>query len=177
VVWRDVNGDGVRAGREPGIADVSVALYDGSGHVLARTRTAADGSFLFGGLPAGVYAVGASNLPDGLSFTVPSQGNDHAVDSAADPVTGRTPDISVADGQSVSGVGIGLTAHAVEAVTGASSTRPARRVLPAPDASFLSVRPSSHSTLSLVVLMLAALLASSLLLGIAWPLTFHPGDR
>jgi hypothetical protein len=51
-VWTDTNGDGLFSG-ENGIAGVTIELLDASLNVIGTTSTAADGSFIFTGLPGG----------------------------------------------------------------------------------------------------------------------------
>jgi protocatechuate 3,4-dioxygenase beta subunit len=79
-VWFDANNDGLLNNGETGIADVPVNLYDPIGTLIATTKTASDGTYLFTNLGAGDYSVeivapvgfaSSSNLPG--SFTGPSE--------------------------------------------------------------------------------------------------------
>ncbi len=87
-VWYDANGDGIQSLGEPGIPNVQLGLYrddDANGVVspgdtlVMTTTTGADGGYLFGGLPDGVYLVkvlsaGVPGGPlDGLSPVVGNQ--------------------------------------------------------------------------------------------------------
>lgn len=62
-IWADADGDGVQDPGEPGMAGVTVNLYqdlngDGVFDVLyASTTTGLDGTYIFDGLPAGAYVV------------------------------------------------------------------------------------------------------------------------
>jgi uncharacterized repeat protein (TIGR01451 family) len=64
-VWLDLNGDGVQDAGEPGMADVTVNLFDAGVNgrcdpydtVLDTQVTGADGLYLFDPLPVGVYCV------------------------------------------------------------------------------------------------------------------------
>ncbi len=47
LVWQDLNGNGIQDAGEPGIAGVTVGLYDASGNLVATTTTDADGSYYF----------------------------------------------------------------------------------------------------------------------------------
>ena len=42
-----LNGNGIQDAGEPGVADVSVNLYDGDGHFIDPTTTDANGDYLF----------------------------------------------------------------------------------------------------------------------------------
>jgi len=97
-VWLDANGNGLQdAGEEP-VADVVVNLLDEQGDVLDTTMTGPDGIYGFTVDP-GTYAV-EFVPPDGYSFTISDAGGDDAVDSDADPSTGRTAPVTVAAGES-----------------------------------------------------------------------------
>ena len=84
-VWYDKNQDGIEDVGEPGIANVTVALYrdtDGSGTLtpgdtlVATTTTDADGGYIFKNLPTGVYFVDvtdANNVLAGLAHIVANQ--------------------------------------------------------------------------------------------------------
>jgi uncharacterized repeat protein (TIGR01451 family) len=52
-VWRDTNGNGLLDGGEVGIAGITVTLLDASLQVIGTTTTAADGTFVFSGVPGG----------------------------------------------------------------------------------------------------------------------------
>ncbi|WP_420631305.1 SdrD B-like domain-containing protein [Candidatus Leptofilum sp.] len=70
IVWNDMDGDGVQDASEPGIPNVAVELYDGSGDLVATAVTDASGNYLFEGLLDDDYTivVDPSTLP-GTSFT------------------------------------------------------------------------------------------------------------
>ena len=86
-VWLDTNGDGVQD--ELGVGGVTVRLYDKDGNHIATKSTSSNGYYHFSGLAAGEYQI-EFELPDGYTFVLPSQGDDHTLDSDADPATGRT---------------------------------------------------------------------------------------
>src|SRR5262249_49946870 len=46
-VWNDRNGDGIQEAGEPGIAGVTVDLYDPNGNLLATAVTDANGNYYF----------------------------------------------------------------------------------------------------------------------------------
>jgi hypothetical protein len=98
-VWEDLDGDGVQAGGEPGVADVEVRAFEcGTDRLVATTRTDAQGYYEFDSLAPGAYYV-QFELPLGRAFTAPYQGGDPALDSDADPDTGRTDCVSLAAGE------------------------------------------------------------------------------
>jgi uncharacterized repeat protein (TIGR01451 family) len=81
VVYIDFNGNGVREAGEPGLANVSVTILDSVGTAVAVVQTAADGSYLVGGLTPGNYRVietqpsgFTSSTPDSLNVFVPAAG-------------------------------------------------------------------------------------------------------
>jgi LruC domain-containing protein len=58
MVWYDINQDGNRDSGEPGLPGILVRLYaSDTGILLAKTKTALDGSYAFAGLAAGNYTV------------------------------------------------------------------------------------------------------------------------
>ncbi|WP_287904492.1 SdrD B-like domain-containing protein [Chloroflexus sp.] len=97
-VWEDVNGNGVQDTGEAGIGGVTVNLYRADGSAAGTATTAADGSYSFTGLVPGEYYVVFSNLPSGYVFTAADQG-DNALDSDANPTTGRTANFTLTSGQ------------------------------------------------------------------------------
>jgi len=88
-VWHDLDMDGIQDAGEPGIPGVTVHLYDCADNHLAVMITDADGLYLFGGLWPGDFYV-KFDRPAGYVFSPQDQGADDAVDSDADPVTGKT---------------------------------------------------------------------------------------
>jgi protocatechuate 3,4-dioxygenase beta subunit len=113
-VWFDANGDGNNDGgsAEPGVAGVTVTLYDAAtGNVVAITTTDANGNYLFNNLPPNAnYQVGFS-APAGTVLTtggILSTGNG-TTNSDPNPTTGLTSTINTgAPGTQVTGVDAGL---------------------------------------------------------------------
>lgn len=80
-VFDDLNGNAIQDAGEPGIHDVTVTLINtGSGEEVATQVTAADGSYLFTGLPPGEYAV-QFEIPEAYVFTPPSNLNTDIINS------------------------------------------------------------------------------------------------
>lgn len=100
-VWNDMNRDGIYdPNMEVGYPGVKVTLFDESNTQLAMTTTNATGKYDFSNLAPGNYYVIFSNLPQGFVFSPKDQGNNDAVDSDADPATGRTAPVMLMSGQS-----------------------------------------------------------------------------
>ncbi|MBT0895760.1 hypothetical protein KI811_18305, partial [Geobacter hydrogenophilus] len=98
-VWHDTNRDGLQTAGEPGIDDVTVKLYDGTGaNLLATTKTVLGplnqhGYYQFTGLCAGDYqvVVDATTLPVGFMPTMSDVGPDRTVDSNGSPALVTLP--------------------------------------------------------------------------------------
>ncbi|MFA5804308.1 MAG: SdrD B-like domain-containing protein [Melioribacteraceae bacterium] len=87
-VWIDTNGNGLQDYGEVGKSGVTVKLYDCNDNLKGTTTTNTSGNYLFNNLIPGSYYV-KFDLPTGFSFTTKDAGND-AIDSDADPITGKT---------------------------------------------------------------------------------------
>ncbi|MBM0106000.1 carboxypeptidase regulatory-like domain-containing protein [Steroidobacter sp. S1-65] len=83
VVFRDFNRDGVQQAGDTAIENVTITLRDASNNVVATTTTAADGSYMIAGIPAGNYTVvetqpagygSAATSPDTVAVVVPTNG-------------------------------------------------------------------------------------------------------
>ncbi|MEO1429041.1 MAG: SdrD B-like domain-containing protein, partial [Cyanobacteria bacterium J06633_8] len=68
-VFFDNNGNSTPDGDESGISGITLVLRDGNGNEIARTTTAADGSYNFVA-PPGTYTVTVDNPPQGLAPTL-----------------------------------------------------------------------------------------------------------
>ena len=67
-VWLDEDGDGIEDIFEPGIANVTVNLFDSGNNLIATTITDANGQYLFTNIFAGDYYVDIiSGIPAGLT--------------------------------------------------------------------------------------------------------------
>jgi len=113
-VWLDVNGNGIQDVGELGVANVTVNLLDGSGNPMldvfsnpVTIKTNATGFYQFLGLLPGSYIVEFIK-PTGYDFTLKDKGQDDAVDSDADLLTGRTSSITLAAGENNSMLDAGL---------------------------------------------------------------------
>jgi hypothetical protein len=99
-VWRDLDRDGIQDAGEPGIAGVTVQLWNGARtQLLASTTTNADGNYTLQGPTSTALRIRAL-LPDGsLSFSPIDAGGDETRDSDIIPSgieTGFTESFSLA---------------------------------------------------------------------------------
>ncbi|WP_348697802.1 SdrD B-like domain-containing protein [Duganella fentianensis] len=104
-VWEDSNGNGVQDSGEAGLADVVVQLKDGSGNVVASTKTEANGQYHFDVNP-GTYSV-TVQAPNGYVATGKGLGGDAAADSDID-AQGNTASITLAPGETNNKADAGL---------------------------------------------------------------------
>ncbi|MBI1913170.1 MAG: carboxypeptidase regulatory-like domain-containing protein [Planctomycetes bacterium] len=96
-VWEDLNGDGIHQGTEPGVANVTVNLYDASGTWMDTTTTDAEGNYHFDSIAAGDYYVVVTH-PDGQEFTIEHAGGNDDLDSDVDSL-GRSAIFSIGSDQ------------------------------------------------------------------------------
>lgn len=108
-VWNDLDNNGIQDAGEPGVAGVTVTLYDNNNNPVATTVTDANGAYLFANVLPGTYSVGFGNIPASSNFTTQNAaGSTPANNSDADPATGRTANFAVAAGESKTDVDAGL---------------------------------------------------------------------
>ena len=86
-LWVDTDANGIQDVGEVGLESVVVVLYDTAGVEVARTTTAADGSYGFDGLLPGTYRVEVI-LPSGFELSPKDQGADSLLDSDVSLVVG-----------------------------------------------------------------------------------------
>jgi hypothetical protein len=96
-VWLDLDSDGIQQPNEPA-GSATVSLLTDTGNVVATTTTDATGRYQFSNLRGGRYRLQFTNLPAHRTFTERAAGADPALDSDADPATGRTPVFKLAQG-------------------------------------------------------------------------------
>ena len=116
-VWLDQNNDGAQTAGEPGVAGVTVTLYDAAGNIYAITKTDANGNYLFNNLPANTNFTVGFGAPAGtvlVPTTAPTPGGtlsigNSTLNSDPNPTTGLTTVInSGAPGTAITGVDAGL---------------------------------------------------------------------
>ncbi len=119
-VFLDANENGVQDGDEVGVPNVTVNLWldtNGDGQPnrrIDRTTTNDDGLYGFDDLDPTQRYIVEFIAPIGRSFSAPFSGDDSALDSDADPLTGRTPPFALAPGQTDDTVDAGLLPVAPE---------------------------------------------------------------
>ena len=79
-VWDDANGDGIRQAGEAGLAGVTVRLFSRVGGAPVVVTTAADGTYQFDEVLAGLYYIEVS-LPPGKAFSAKNATPDPTIDS------------------------------------------------------------------------------------------------
>ncbi|MFN0092764.1 MAG: SdrD B-like domain-containing protein [Acidimicrobiales bacterium] len=98
-VWLDRDGDGRQGAGEPGVGGVRVVLCDEAGAPVpsadgepTATVTDAEGGYGFAGLAPGRWSAcfDLATIPAGHTVSPRDAGDDDALDSDADPATGRT---------------------------------------------------------------------------------------
>jgi hypothetical protein len=98
LVWEDLDMDGIQDAGEPGISGIIVNLLDESAVLVASALTDGSGHYFIMLSPAvGNYYL-EFVLPGGYVFSPKDQGLNDALDSDADPTTGRTDLICVGTG-------------------------------------------------------------------------------
>ncbi|NNF56078.1 MAG: DUF11 domain-containing protein, partial [Acidimicrobiales bacterium] len=108
-VFEDTDGDGIQDGGETGVGGITVNLLDGSGTQISTTTTAGDGSYSFTDLAPGDYQI--EFVPSGVYGLAPQDsGSDDALDSDADPSTGRTAVFTLLSDEAIDHVDAGVIA-------------------------------------------------------------------
>jgi protocatechuate 3,4-dioxygenase beta subunit len=107
-VWNDLDRDGIQDSGEPGVAGITVILYNSSNVKLDTTSTNSSGYYLFPNLTPGNYYVEFLNIPLEYQFTLANQGGNDNTDSDADVFTGKTAQVSVTAGNTNSSLDAGL---------------------------------------------------------------------
>jgi len=116
-VWNDANGNGLQDVGETGRDGVTVKLLNSAGAVVATTLTANGGLYTFNGVLSGQEYRAEFTAATGTVFTWPDAGSDDAIDSDADPFSGRSGPQTVTADQTLAHVDAGLASPA--SVTGA----------------------------------------------------------
>jgi hypothetical protein len=89
LVWMDMNCNGIQDEDEAGMPGVQVMLFSCQDSLIDSTQTDSTGQYLFSQIPSGQYYLHFV-LPAGYMFSPMDQGDDDAMDSDADTLTGNT---------------------------------------------------------------------------------------
>lgn len=113
-VWNDLNANGIQDAGEPGVAGVTVTLYNSSNVAVASAVTDGNGYYFINNIPvpaAGAnYTIGFTDKPTGSVFTTKNAaGSTTANDSNADVTTGLTDAFTLVPGQIRQDIDAGLT--------------------------------------------------------------------
>lgn len=84
-VWHDLNNDGLQTAGEPGVAGVTVELFNSSATLVATQITDAFGNYMFNNLMPGAYYIRFSNLPATFQFVTQNVGGNPNVSIDSDP--------------------------------------------------------------------------------------------
>jgi hypothetical protein len=112
-VWNDLNANGIQDAGEPGVAGVTVTLYNSSGAAVASAVTDGNGYYFINNIPvpaAGAsYTIGFTDTPTGTVFTAKNAaGSTTDNDSNADVTTGVTDAFTLMPGQIRQDIDAGL---------------------------------------------------------------------
>ena len=118
-VWDDTNGNGVQDGGELGVQNVTVrlnwagpdGLFSTGDDQVFNAATDATGLYTFNNAAPGNYFVEfdlSSLLPATYVFSPLGQGSDTALDSDADPVTGRTQNFTLSSNETRTDLDAGI---------------------------------------------------------------------
>lgn len=106
-VWFDMNANGIQDVTEPGVAGVTVILYNQAGVAIQSAVTDQNGFYAFLNLAPGAYSVAFTNLPTNRAFTISNIGDD-ASDSDVEIITnlpngfpsiGQTQQVTIVAGE------------------------------------------------------------------------------
>ncbi|MBU1668197.1 hypothetical protein KKC13_07230 [bacterium] len=124
IVWLDSNKDGVQNNNEPGVAEVTVNLYntaDCTGEINASTTTTNTGFYQFTNLVAGAYCIEFTNFPQNHSITTANQGSDDTINSDADS-SAKIMNINLTQDNPYQGIGIYPTPTVVGGIVDVNHT-------------------------------------------------------
>jgi hypothetical protein len=109
-VWYDLDRDGLQDAGEPGVPGVIVTLYNAANQAIGSAITDGNGYYLISNVPPGAgYYVVFSNKPDPTApWTLQNVGGAGANNNSKADATGRTGNITVAEGQNISNIDAGL---------------------------------------------------------------------
>lgn len=89
MVWYDYEQDGLQVARDDGVPSTDVLLYDANDNIVAAIATNSNGEYEFENIVPGEYYI-VFIPPSGYNISPQDVGSNEALDSDADPITGRT---------------------------------------------------------------------------------------
>jgi hypothetical protein len=122
-VWNDADQDGVQDAGESGIRNVTVRLFDNNRKLVKNTKTDDSGRYQFEGITPGDYYVDIL-APAIYVMSAKDQGQDEAVDSDTDPLTGETTLTTLVAGENILMWDAGLTRRAIPPQQDPGTVRP-----------------------------------------------------
>jgi hypothetical protein len=122
-VWNDADRDGVQDAGESGIRNVTVRLYDKDRKLVKNTKTDDSGRYQFEGITPGDYYVDIL-APAIYTISPINQGQDEAVDSDTDPLTGETSLTTLVAGENILMWDAGLSRRAIPPQQDPGTVRP-----------------------------------------------------
>ncbi|MBL0146814.1 MAG: carboxypeptidase regulatory-like domain-containing protein [Chitinophagaceae bacterium] len=104
----DTDKDGVQDTGEPGVAGITVSLFDNTNKLVGTTVTDAYGNYLFNNLPAGDYTVSVT-LPANYTFTTSTGTSEtNATNSDVNSITGNTTTVTLSPGENQLNIDAGI---------------------------------------------------------------------
>jgi SdrD B-like domain/Secretion system C-terminal sorting domain len=107
-VWRDDDRDGVQDPGEPGVAGITVTLFNSGGVAIATTATDAYGNYLFDNLTPADYTVGFTPPANYIFTTSSGTAEADAANSDVNVTTGRTTTVTLSAGENQRNIDAGL---------------------------------------------------------------------
>ena len=99
-VWNDADRDGLQDAGESGVRNVTVRLYDRDKKLVKTAKTDASGRYQFDGINPGDYYVDIM-APAIYVISLRDQGQDEALDSDIDPISGATSPVTLVAGENL----------------------------------------------------------------------------
>ena len=129
LVWLDNDGNGTQNANEPGVAEVTIHLYNEADQLVAVTTTDENGNYLFDSLATGIYYI-VFIITNDFTFSPIDAVADETNDSDADPSSGRTELIVVEAGMVDLSWNAGILSRPTNVEDGNEPTAPNRIFLP-----------------------------------------------
>jgi protocatechuate 3,4-dioxygenase beta subunit len=106
-VWNDENGNGLFNSVETGVQGITINLIDNSGVTVQAVFSDANGDYVFNNIEAGDYVIEVI-AGDDYDYTLAYMGGNADIYSHVFRVNGRTPIISLGQGENLANINAGL---------------------------------------------------------------------